>query len=230
MNESLPKMFLWHKAGSESSLNLTSTLNVKELQRINNPDRIFLWGLGSSVSDTRLQHFLDEVEEDPQVVISQIISKPRPQDVQFINEELKTIRVWNSATEILTGENFPFPEGSQVVSTAFSKKGEPVTRSYHYALVCKSDTPINTPLSERPVNELLLDPAKIKNFDSEKPTNGSMTLFAVAQGKPNKKPISDKLHRVHLKLRLVEPYLVKLGSPQLLKQVRISNQTGQYPV
>lgn len=226
MNESLPQMFLWHKAGSESSHDFCSTLQIKDLQRANNPDGIFLWGLGSNVAKHRLLEFLDQLNDEPQVVISHINSRPRPQDVQFIDCDRKTVRVWKTATSVLTGENFPILQGSQVVSAAYNKEGEEAKRKYHYALVCQSDSPI----SESLLDELYLDPTAVRAFDDKKPVKGNGTLFAVEQGKPQERPASSKLHQVRLKLRLVEPYLVRLGDPEMLKNVKISSQTGKYPV
>lgn len=226
MNHELPSKFLWHKAGSESSLDITSTLNTKEAQRSNNPDGIILWGAGSTISTRRLQNFIGSTLNDPLVVISEIISNPRPQDITYINDERKTVRVWNSAISQLDGNAFQIPASAQVVSTSSNGAGGEANRPHHYALVCQS----STPLTAQSQDELLIGPSSVRIFDTKEAVRSSATLFPVEIGTPSNSPTSDKPHRILLTLKLVYPYIVKLSTPQILHQVAICERSGKYPV
>ncbi len=111
MTNKLPKYFVLQKAGSESSLDFERTVENKEIQRKNNPKGIFLWGVGNSTKKETIEKLLEN-EPEPYVIFSTITSKFRKQDIEHIDSERKTLRIWNSPE---------LPEGAQVVT--YAEKG-----------------------------------------------------------------------------------------------------------
>lgn len=160
MEQAIPRNFVWQRAGTEASSTLDDNIRLKEAQRRNNKDGIFLWGMGNPVTDVRLKMLLDR-EPNPMVLFTHIVSKPRPQDSQYLNQP-KTLFVWQGVETAAFDEAFQIPEGSQVTTYAKNKP------RHHYALVCQSDEPLTDQL-EHHDDALLFDQERLRNITPDTP-------------------------------------------------------------
>jgi hypothetical protein len=127
----LPKRFCWTKFGTESGESIGDILARKEQERIAQ-DGLFLWGIGNSVGPAIRE--LVELEKHPKVIFSPMRSKAKA-----VDSAPTEVLTWTTATT-LNGDDWAIPAGINVVSRGASEGGR--TKASHYALVCKSETPL----------------------------------------------------------------------------------------
>lgn len=184
----VPRWFCWTKFGAESGEAPGEIVQRKELERRNN-DGVFLWGIGNSIAPA-LSDLL-EVQEDPAVLFSPMVSRPRDVDVAPDG-----VRRW-IVGERLDGRRYDVPRNCIVTSRLGA-------RSFHYALVCCSDMPLR--LAEDIADGL--DVTSLRNFASGRPLGGSQVTAVVE--KRRTLVGGGRLYPVALSARLVYPYLVRL--------------------
>ena len=126
---SIPSLFCWSKFGDESGEPAGGILARKEAERTSN-DGVFLWGIGSSIAPS-LQEFLRH-EPNPRILFTPMLSAPARRDTNP-----GAVAVWHSG-RTMEGATYLLPNHSLVTSRADSDR----TPKRHYALVCRSDTPI----------------------------------------------------------------------------------------
>ncbi len=129
----LPKHFCWTRFGTEAGEKIDSILARKEQERLATGG-MFLWGIGNSVGPAIRD--LIRLEERPIVLFSPMRSKPKAIDVTPSG-----LTVWSEAID-LDGRDWPIPEGVKVTSRQGSETGR-IKRS-HYALVCRTSSPLRT--------------------------------------------------------------------------------------
>lgn len=120
----LPDLFCWTKYGTEAGEDIGAILARKEAERLAG-DGTFFWGIGNAIGPS-IEVLLAHVAE-PQVVFTPMRSRPAARDVTPAQ-----VAVWHRGIG-LDGEPFELPDFSRVTSRISP------TRSYHYALVCRSD-------------------------------------------------------------------------------------------
>ncbi|MFW0119146.1 hypothetical protein ACN08Y_04400 [Rothia sp. P5764] len=98
--QQVPNIFVWQRAGAESSSDFQQTVTIKEIQRAQNEEGIFLWGVGNSFSEKTLELLLAK-NSKPLVLFTHIISKFRPIDVESIANEYKNIRFWEKPKSLM---------------------------------------------------------------------------------------------------------------------------------
>lgn len=192
---SLPKAFCWTKYGIEAGQSPVEIFARKELERLAN-NGVFLWGIGNSISGS-LQALLKH-ERNPKVVFSPMLSKAKTTD-----KSPAEISTWSRALT-LEGNHWEFPAGSIVTSRAHS--GPSTHKKRHYALVCKSDVPLE--LQNFEVN---LDASNLRNLATNSILGASQVTAIVRANKISKGP-----YAVTMVVDLIYPYFVRLTNPIIL--------------
>ncbi len=190
----LPKHFCWTRFGTEAGEKIDSILARKELER-QATGGLFLWGIGNSVGPAIRD--LIRLEERPMVLFSPMRSKPKTIDVAPSG-----LTVWSEALD-LDGRDWPIPEGVKVTSRQGSETGR--TKRSHYALVCRSSSPLSTlDLASLRYEELV-------NLQSKNKLGASQVTAVVEQLAQSAADCT--IYPVAFMAELVFPYFVKLSRP-----------------
>lgn len=192
----LPRRFCWTKYGSEAGESVNQILARKERERVSNGGT-FLWGIGNSVAPGVRR--LLELEHEPAVVFSPMRASAKPADARP-----ETIVRWREARG-LDGRNWQIPPGSVVTSRATSTPSK--RKKTHYALVCRSDAPLE---SLTPAGMLIFE--TLRNLESGSPL-GYSQVTSVVEHDPTM-AASGLDYRVGFVAALVFPYFVELGAPE----------------
>jgi hypothetical protein len=190
----LPKHFCWTRFGTEAGEKIDSILARKEQERLATGG-VFLWGIGNSVGPAIRD--LIRLEERPMVLFSPMRSKPKAIDVAPTG-----LTVWSEALD-LDGRDWPIPEGVKVTSRQGSETGR--TKRSHYALVCRSSTPLTAlDLASLRYEELV-------NLQSKNKLGASQVTAVVEQIAGGATECTT--YPVAFMAELVFPYFVKLAGP-----------------
>lgn len=190
----LPKHFCWTRFGTEAGEKIDSILARKELERLATGG-MFLWGIGNSVGPAIRD--LIRLEVRPMVLFSPMRSKPKTIDVTPSG-----LTVWSEALD-LDGRDWPIPEGVKVTSRKGSETGR--TKRSHYALVCRSSSPLSAlDLASLRYEELV-------NLQSKNKLGASQVTAVVEQLAQGTADCT--LYPVAFMAELVFPYFVKLSGP-----------------
>lgn len=190
----LPKRFCWTRFGTEAGEKIDSILARKERERLATGG-IFLWGIGNSVGPAIRD--LVRLEERPMVLFSPMRSKPKAIDVMPAG-----LTVWSQALD-LDGRDWPLPDGVRVTSRRGSESGR--AKRAHYALVCKS----SSPLTRLDLTNLHYE--KLVNLQSKNKLGASQVTAVVEQLARGNQECTT--YPVAFTAELVFPYFVKLGGP-----------------
>jgi hypothetical protein len=195
---SLPPAFCWSKFGTEAGETPLAILVRKELEREQNGG-VFLWGIGTSIEPS-LRDLLARTTS-PRVLFSPMISRPAVQDVRPV-----AIASWHSPVG-LDGEAYDLPSHSLVTSRIQPDQA----KRRHFALVCRSEQPI-----DGTCNEAWIDHLKLRNLRTGSPVGASQVTSVVRR-------INDSRHetpryRVAFEARLHYPYFVSLTEWVLLPE------------
>ena len=191
----LPVAFCWTRFGPEAGEPFMDILARKEAER-QAGDGVFYWGIGSAVGRA-LEALIARVDE-PEVLFSPIASPPRHVDVSPGH----VVRWW--AGEGLFGGSTLLPEHACVTSRWNPQRPD----AARYALVCGSDEPLR--LEDH--GELCF--GSLRNICSGAPIGASQVTAVVRRD-----PVPHdrgRAYRVALRASLVEPYLLRLSSPDLI--------------
>jgi len=123
----VPEMFCWTKYGTEAGEGPAAILARKEAERQANGG-VFLWGIGNAIGPS-VESLLEHTSQ-PRVVFTPMLSRAATRDIAP-----PRIAAWRSGVG-LDGSRYELPALSRVTSRV-----SPTGRA-HYALVCKSDTPL----------------------------------------------------------------------------------------
>ncbi|MDP3888201.1 hypothetical protein [Hydrogenophaga sp.] len=190
----LPKHFCWTRFGTEAGEKIDSILARKEGERLVTGG-MFLWGIGNSVGPAIRD--LIRLEERPMVLFSPMRSKPKAIDVAPTG-----LTVWSEALD-LDGRDWTIPEGVKVTSRQGSETGR--TKRSHYALVCRSSSPLTAlDLASLRYEELV-------NLQSKNKLGASQVTAVVEQLARGATECTT--YPVAFMAELVFPYFVKLGGP-----------------
>ncbi len=190
----VPKHFCWTRFGTEAGENIGSIFARKEQERLATGG-MFLWGIGNSVGPAIRD--LIRLEERPMVLFSPMRSKPKAIDVAPAS-----VAVWSEARG-LDGQDWPIPEGVKVTSRQGSETGR--TKRSHYALVCRSSSPLRAfDLASIRYEELV-------NLQSKNKLGASQVTAVVEQLPHSSERCT--IYPVTLMAELVFPYFVKLSTP-----------------
>lgn len=190
----LPKHFCWTRFGTEAGEKIDSILARKEQERLATGG-MFLWGIGNSVGPAIRD--LIRLEEHPKVLFSPMRSKPKAIDVVPSG-----LTVWSEALD-LDGRDWPIPDGVKVTSRQGSESGR--TKRSHYALVCRSSSPL------RALDLASLRYEELVNLQSKNKLGASQVTAVVEQLVQG--PADCTTYPVAFMAELVFPYFVRLGGP-----------------
>lgn len=206
----LPKHFCWTRFGTEAGEKIDSILARKEDERLATGG-MFLWGIGNSVGPAIRD--LIRLEERPMVLFSPMRSKPKTIDVTPTG-----LTVWSEALD-LDGRDWPIPEGVKVTSRQGSETGR--TKRSHYALVCRSSSPLTA------IDLASLRYEELVNLQSKSKLGASQVTAVVEQLARGTTECTT--YPVAFMAELVFPYFVKLGGPlDSLTQVPKSRGRSSY--
>ena len=186
----LPSQFCWTKYGTEAGEPIASILARKEEERAANGG-IFLWGIGSSIRPSLCE--LLDLTTRPEVVFTPMLSEPAAHDVTPT-----AVGFWQSARD-RQGEPYALPDHSTVTSR--SRSEAPPQR--HYALVCRSEAPLEATGSER------MDDSVLRNLRTGTQVGSSQVTSVVRRIEDQ--PQTRRRYRVAFRAELVAPYLVVLS-------------------
>ena len=189
-----PNAFCWTRFGTEAGETIDCILARKERERLAT-DGLFLWGIGNSVGPA-MRTLVDE-ERQPMALFSPMRSRPKAVDVSP-----ERVVTWSRATD-LNGDLWPLPNGVSVKSRAGSDAGR--QKSYHFALVCRSGSPLRLLESSCVVVESLvnlLSGAKL----------GASQVTAVVR-RLERHSQAQTVYPVAFCAELVFPYFVRLEGP-----------------
>jgi len=203
----LPRHFCWTRFGTEAGEKIDNILARKEQER-RATGGMFLWGIGNSVGPAIRD--LIRLEEQPMVLFSPMRSKPKAIDVAPAG-----LTVWSQALD-LDGRDWPLPEGVKVTSRQGSEAGR--AKRFHYALVCRSSSPLTAlGLASLRYEELV-------NLQSKNKLGASQVTAVVEQLTQGSEECTT--YPVAFMAELVFPYFVKLGAP-LDSEVQVSKSRGR---
>ena len=186
----LPDLFCWTKYGTEAGEDIGAILARKEAERLASGGTFF-WGIGNAIGPS-VEALLAHAAE-PQVIFTPMRSRPAARDVTPAQ-----VAVWHRGIG-LDGQPFELPTFSRVTSRISP------TRSYHYALVCRSEQPLGP--SARPGPSFAS--THVQNLRSGSKVGASQVTsvvrrIACALG------LVPSSYTVLFKADLVAPYLVRL--------------------
>lgn len=195
-----PSRFCWTRFGTESGELVSDIVHRKNTER-QVSGGMFLWGIGNSVGPAIRE--LVRIESAPKVLFSPMRSKPKAVDVRP-----SRVFAWTKATT-LEGEEWAIPKGLLVVSRGASERGS--HKSVHYALVCRSERPLEVSSSARHVcyEELV-------NLMSKSRLGHSQVTAVVQRTSCSHDSCASNgnTYPVGFEADLVYPYFVRLANPR----------------
>lgn len=189
----LPGVFCWSKFGTEAGEPATRIVRRKEAERLDNGG-VFMWGIGNSIRPS-LAILLRRLG-DPEVIFTPMLSRAAPTDVAPAS-----ILLWRQAIGI-DGRPYSIPQYSAVTS-----KG--TTRRRHFALVCRSDRPLDA----GPSTECTFAASAVRNLRTGSAVGSSQVTSVVSMSHTPAPASSDRAYSVAFRARLVYPFLVTLRDP-----------------
>ncbi len=194
---SYPSSFVWSRFGTEAGQNIDSILRRKERERAAN-EGLFFWGIGNAVGPSVAA--LVAQTDEPVVLFSPIKSPARLEDAQP-----KRVVTWTAAID-LDGAPYALPSRSLITSRFTAG------REHHYALVCRSESPLTSVCRHGlPTSEGIF-PGDLCNYLSGRPV-GASQVTAVVQRR-SKKAASRGTYPVSFRANLVPPYFIRLSAPR----------------
>lgn len=187
------KVFCWTKYGVESGKSEDEILLLKENERINNINNIFLWGIGNSLLN-QCKYFIDNNIEKLKVVFTPMLAKPKAIDISP-----DSLLAWLFYKDI-NGIIKELPESSIVISrghTDYSHKKK------HYALLVSS----KKSLLNQKIDEII-DYAQVRNFLSKKMVGFSQVTSIVSLH--NSIVGKSKIYSIGMIADLISPFCVEL--------------------
>jgi hypothetical protein len=192
---SLPTAFCWTRFGPEAGESFSDILARKNAER-EAGNGVFYWGIGSAVG--RALEALVRLVDEPEVLFSPIASAPRRIDVSP-----EHVVRW-VAGEGLSGDRMLLPHHASVTSRWDSKR--PGTA--RYALVCHTAERLR--LEDH--GELHFD--SLRNLRSGAPVGASQVTAVVCRD--TARADCGRAYPVALRASLVDPYVLRLSSPELI--------------
>lgn len=190
----MPKHFCWTRFGTEAGEKIDSILARKERER-RATGGLFLWGIGNSVGPAIRE--LIRLEEHPMVLFSPMRSKPKAIDTSPAG-----LTVWSEAQD-LDGRDWQIPQGVKVTSRERSETGR--AKLSHYALVCRSSSPLTVH------NVASLRYEELVNLQSKNKLGASQVTAVVER--LARATEESTTYPVAFLAELVFPYFVKLTGP-----------------
>jgi hypothetical protein len=191
-NAGLPGAFCWTRFGTEAGEPIERILERKENERLANGG-VFYWGIGNSVAPGIAE--LVRQCGSPEVLFSPIKGRPRDVDVTP-----PSVVMWTRA-EALSGETFDLPQTVRVTSRSSHR----APAAAHYALVCRSEQPLEMSDLGR------LRFRGLRNLLSGRAIGPSQVTAVV---RPVDEPLAAGLeYTVAFRTSLVPPYFVRLRGP-----------------
>lgn len=185
----LPPHFCWTKYGTEAGETTSSILQRKERERSDNGGT-FLWGIGNSIRPSLLA--LLEIESDPQVLFTPMLSKPAFKDTMPA-----VVGRWTRAVGA-DGAPWDLPQHSRVTSGVGTGQPEP---KRHFALVCARPDPIGAGA------EGCLDDNELRNLRTGSVVGASQVTSVVRRVARSSRR---ERYTVSFQASLVYPYFVTL--------------------
>lgn len=193
----IPQAFCWTKFGPEAGEGVDGILARKDQERLANAG-VFLWGIGNSVAPG-IQELVRR-EREPRVLFSPMRAKPKA-----IDTAPSQVVLWHGARRI-DGTEWAIPSGSRVTSRGSSGNG--VTKRTHYALVCRSETPLTTTLAG---DAPRLSSGSLSNLMSGSPVGYSQVTSIV--GYQQRGADNGPHYSIGFWAQLAFPYFVELFDP-----------------
>jgi len=190
--DTLPKHFCWTRFGTEGGESIRTTVARKERERAS--VGIFLWGIGSAIGLS--MRLLLALERPPIVVFSPMLSDFKDKD---LNRDFPVL--WSEAVG-LDGGPWQIPSGVACSSRGSTGKG---VKRKHYALVCRSDTPLQLATDTHPRIDMLA----LRDLGHKSAIDGSQTTSVVERVEP----ATDPRYRIAMIAELAHPYFVELRAP-----------------
>jgi hypothetical protein len=185
----LPSTFCWTRFGTEAGETIDAIFRRKELER-QSGDGLYFWGVGNSVAPGLRE--LIRRSDSPEVLFSPIQSRPRAVDVRP-----SSVVVWRAGVT-LDGDHISLPSAARVTSRQ--------SRSPHYALVCRSERPLN------PGDHGVIAFGSLRNLQSGNPLGASQVTAVVERTAVPR----GRKYVVALRSTLAPPYFVRLVDPATL--------------
>lgn len=189
----LRRYFCWTRMGIEAGESLDGIIQRKEAARAADHGT-FLWGIGNRV--TVMQELVSR-DPHPVAVFTAMKSPAQAHDVSP-----SAVVLWRGAAS-LTGEPIAMPPHSVVTSRENDRRR-------HYALVCRSDLPIDEP----PDPPLTFTMDQVRNLVSGKPVAGQQNTAIVEYTADE--PSRRLPYVVRFMAGLVPPYIVELADPVIV--------------
>jgi len=195
---SLPESFCWTRFGTEAGQSADQIFARKEQERLANGG-LFFWGIGNAIGPSIAE--LVRVLDNPEVLFSPIRSAPRRDDAAPA-----AVAAWSEATT-MAGEPYTLSAQSLITSRL-----DPITpRDVHYALVCYSDRPLLSAVSE---GKIIF--GRLRNLLTKRPVGASQVTAVVQYDKTANE--TGAAYDVSFKAVLVPPYFIRLRRPIPLPQ------------
>lgn len=211
MTTEIPLRFCWTKFGTESGEVIEEILARKDSERLKN-DGIFLWGIGTSVAPGIRE--LVRLERKPMAIFSPMRSKPKS-----IDSEPESVVVWRKARK-LDGVEWRIPSGSTVISRAGSGRG--TRKRLHYALVCRSEVPLQIGVSQTEVRF-----SALSNLLSGSPLGFSQVSSVVTHDPRIVDAGGGPVYAIGFLAHLVYPYFIELFDPTPLSNISADRRREQ---
>lgn len=201
----VPGCFVWTRFGTEAGQSIADILHRKEDERKANRG-VFYWGIGNAIGPSVIE--LLRRLDAPEVLFSPIKSAPRKQDVAPEN-----VVGWTTAFG-LHGEPYALPPRS-LITSRFN-----ADRPRHYALVCKSDTPLEGLTTSCSCADRV-QLSGLRNILSGRPL-GTSQVTAVVQRKSMNGARGPE-YDVSFRAVLEPPYLINLSDPKAIPTNDVSD-------
>jgi hypothetical protein len=208
----MPGIFCWTRFGIEAGETAQSIFERKETERARNGG-VFLWGIGHSIRPS-LANLLRSTAY-PEIIFSPMRSMPSARDASPVG-----VTLWCDATDFCDNP-FSLPEYSLVTS----RRDDLNPRRPHYALVCRSETPINN----FEFNRGQIATGNLRNLISGSMV-GSSQVTSVVQQVAETHLVGTE-YSITARARLVYPYQVRLANgiaiPRDLRLDRVGDTTPE---
>lgn len=188
--EPLPDVFCWTKYGTEAGEGIGAILARKEAERLAGGG-VYLWGIGNAIGPS-VEALLARAAR-PQVVFTPMRSRPAARDV-----EPGQVATWHRGIG-LDGEPFEIPDFAHVTSRTSP------SRSHHYALVCRSEQPLDVGTRRGPT----FAANDVQNLRSGSKV-GASQVTSVVRRVACALGLARSTYTVSFTAELVAPYFVRL--------------------